>query len=812
MNCFLRIISERRSCFRYAAMLVSALCLLFLAYHDGLAASGSGYDPNPPFGLDGLEKSGGKAGPAGKEAYGPKNEYNLFINYELGMHCVGFDLSYCCVIPPYNSIQAQAVKSGTQDSPPRLLSPEDKVKLYYSVRDNSYSEGNKMKYWQIVKDVDMNGKMSDPGDNLPNYVWDHLFIYKDLEGTLPDDWQKAKRLHVGRDMPINIDSGPTNKILSGGYMDYAGGDGGNIVFTDSLIPDVKNIKLKLTSSYLWDALGLPLTAFYDSRRKGTMRTIENTEFQPYQYSTVGIHNEDDKPLMTNGKPVEFFGTNPVDIPNCYTCHSGKGPAAELSRKEGLTLFDKEYEYWEKNYSDMTDYMSRLSSASINILELHDKHYKTTFLKDYDYHAPSNRLGLTGPVNCPDCHGDNISGNLQSPRPGVTGYQGVKGKTLTEAVHSVHMRSVPMPDKAGRPQNCQACHPTHWQQEEMNDFDRNEFQVIDEQGRPRFSDADLRTSGGGCFLRRDAHTNPDVTPPFFLNEIGRWYLKEVSMKDAGGRPVTRMRGLYCTHCHNHLTHELYTYDNLTDTTTQQGRTLRNKSLDEIVKVIAKGDKQKFRSYFADPVVDAKEDPLYGYYNDHKGPAIVRASKGPEGGLKLLPWNASEGDAVAYDSASAGKDWWLAPAEPHCANCHSAPFVESEGGQYFPVDQPNKYSLYRYSKAHGVIACQSCHESIHGLYPVKYEGPKQTVDLTTHEQALQFSPDGKYAGPVTCAACHSVNRAGVPIELNSTGYEKDYWASVVLIHLMRESDREMTAGELTKKYQYRKAREIAAEGWK
>ena len=43
----------------------------------------------------------------------PKNDYNITINYELGMHCTGFDFSYCCVLPPYNSIQSQVVKTAT---------------------------------------------------------------------------------------------------------------------------------------------------------------------------------------------------------------------------------------------------------------------------------------------------------------------------------------------------------------------------------------------------------------------------------------------------------------------------------------------------------------------------------------------------------------------------------------------------------------------------------------------------------------------------------------------------------------------------
>jgi mono/diheme cytochrome c family protein len=787
------------------------MCVLIVSVAIADAADNS----NPPFKLTQLKKVEIKAGIPAKivAAYDPKNPYNIFINYELGMHCVGFDISYCCVIPPYNSVQAQPVMSGSKGKKPKLLSPDDGVKLYYYIRDNSYSEGNKMKFWQVAKDVNGNGKMGDPGDNMANYVWDHLFIYTDLKGTLPTDWQKEKRLYVGKEIQVKVDSGPTGKIISGEYMDYAPDKGGNIVFTDSMIPDVKNVPLKLTASYIWDALGLPLTAFNDSRRKGSIRTITSMDFQPYQYSTVELRDKNGKPVTTaKGKKVMFFGTNPIDIPNCYLCHSAEGKAAVLARKEGLSLFDKEFSYWKKNYPDMTDYMAQLSSASINVLELHDKMNGTTLLKDYGPDAPFNRLGNTGAVYCADCHGDNISGNLRSPRPGATGYKAVKGLPLTEAIHSVHTRAVPMPDKAGRTQSCQACHPTHWQPEEMNDFAKNPYQIIDEEGNPRFSEKDLRTAGGGCYLRRDAHTNPDVKPPFFLNEIGKWYLREVSMKDENRKPEAGMRGLYCTNCHNHLAQELYQYDNLRDSTSQKGKTLRNKSFEEILKATANGDRKKFDEYFADPVVGAEGDPLYTYTADHKGVTLVKAEKDSEGKLHLLPWNADKGDPVPYDAAAAGKDWWLAPSEPHCADCHIAPLVESEGGGYFPIDQPNKYSLYRYSKAHGVIACQSCHESIHELYPVRYEGPKKSVDLTTHEQALQFSPDGKYAGPVTCAACHTVNKKGVPVQLEGSAYYNDYWASVVLLHFMRDGDEKLPGAELLKKFPYDRSRKIVEQGWK
>jgi hypothetical protein len=776
-----------------------------------LAAETAPRAEGPPFGTRLLRPVEGRA-VSEAPLFDPRDPFAIFVNYELGMHCVGYDISYCCVIPPYNSIQAQAVRTSQAGAPPRFLTPQDGVSLSYATRDNTYSEGNKMRYWGVAKDVDGNGKMDDPGDNMANYVWTHLFIYKDLEGTIPPDWSEASRLHVGRQIQVPVDAGPTGKSMAGGTLSYAGSGGGNKVLTDSMIPEVKNVPLTLTASHLWDALGLPLTAFNDSRRKGTIRSVSERDFQPFQVSLVRLLDKEGKPVLAAGKPVEFLGTNPVDIPNCYLCHSAQGVAAQTARKEGLGLFDKEYAYWKKTAPDMSEFMVRQSQASIGILELHDRHHGTALLKSYAPDASSNRLGAAGAVNCVDCHGDNVSGNLRSPRPGASGYPAAKGKALTEVIHATHLLYVPMPDAAGRTQSCQACHPTHWQPESMNDLARNPHAITNGEGKDRFSGSDVRLGGGGCYLRRDAHTNPAARPPFFLNAIGKWFLAEVSQKDEKGKAVSPMRGLYCTNCHSPLAQALYAADDLTNAAAQQGRTLRNRPVAEVVKALAGGDAGKFRASFADPLVESPGDPLRGYYADHVGATMVRASKDAAGKLQLAAWNAPAGDPVPYDAASAGKDWWLSASEPHCADCHLAPFVESEGGAYFPIDQPGKYSLYRYSKAHGRVACQSCHESIHGLYPVRYQGARDSVDLTTHQQALQFSPDGKYAGPVTCSACHRVNARGVPAELLGTEYADDYWASVVLLHAMREGDEKLPVKALVEKFPHRASRQIVRDGWR
>jgi len=764
----------------------------------------SGYDKMPPFGMDKLEKVTVK----GAEAYQPKADYSMFVNYELGMHCVGFDMSYCCVIPPYNSIQSQAIKVGKGEHLPKLLSPKDNVKVFAYTKDNSFSEGNKMKYWSVAKDADGDGHLDSPGDNVANYVWTHLFIYKDLEGTIPKGVTAKDRLRVGRQIPVKVDHGPSGAPMTG-YMTYAGKDGGNVVMTDTLVPPVKDVKLILTASHLWDSLGLPMTAFNDSTRKGSLRSVTEKDFQPFQYSTVELHTQDGKQIkQKDGKTVSYFGTNPVDIPNCYACHSRTGKAAQMARDEGLKQGDAEYNYW-KTYPDTSEYMARLSEGSINILSLHDAHHGTHFLEHYDSNAAINRLGKVGFVNCTDCHGDNVSGNLQEPRVTASGYKTVKAKPLSEAVHGFHLAMVPMPDAAGRSQACQSCHPTHFQNPNMND-DTNPFRVTDRYGEARFAKGDIRKSGGGCYVRRDAHSNPNAKPPFFLNNYGKWQLENVATKDEHGKDAGELRGLYCTNCHSKVAQALYAHDDITNDSKQEGKTLRNKSLKEIVAGIAGGDMAKFTA-MADAKATGKNEVL-SYYVDHKSATLVK-NVGKDGKLDLKPWNHKTGGDVPYIAASAGNDWWLSASEPHCADCHLAPFVEQNtGGKYFPIDQPNKYSLYRYSKAHGDIACQTCHESTHGLYSTRYDGDERSVDVTTHEQALQYSPDGKYAGPVTCSACHTVNKNGVPVQLEGTEYANDYWASVTLAHFMREGDQKLEVKQLVEKYPYENSTKVVTDGWK
>ena len=120
------------------------------------------------------------------------------------------------------------------------------------------------------------------------------------------------------------------------------------------------------------------------------------------------------------------------------------------------------------------------------------------------------------------------------------------------------------------------------------------------------------------------------------------------------------------------------------------------------------------------------------------------------------------AVPFSAADDARDHWLAAGEPHCADCHAAPYTEQSGNitAYPPFNYPAKASLNRYTRGHQDIQCQACHESIHGLYPVG-----AAMDNTTYAQAAALNADGSH-GPLKCGTCHEVpvDGNGIPLWIN------------------------------------------------
>ncbi len=692
----------------------------------------------------------------------PPNDYNITVFYELGMHCTAFDLSYCCVLPPYNSVLAQIVKTAKgEDERPQLLREEhlnrQDMVLWYEHEKNTFSEGPKMLYWNVPYDVNGNGSLSDPVDSFANFEFSQLFTYAESPLKMKTDEAKTK-LHIGPDIRIPLDHGPTGKSISFDILDFSG-EQGTIVYT-YLNDGETEIAIPLGQRYVWEALGLPMTALFDGATPH-IRAIREEMFRPYQIARVALRkwndtNQDgrarENELTTvehdNGQPVSFIGTNPVDTPACTRCHS-----SYVANGNRFKLHEKEFAYWKNTFSNTSDYYARVKAAAISMLEIHDAQRGTDFLHNYNPDdttgASTTRLGRP-PIKCQSCHADNIMGVLKSDTDPQTGK---KIRALTVAIHLSHMESVPEPDGNGRAANCQVCHPSHYQSGSMERY------MVDQFGRYKgVRTGDVRDFWGGCFLGRDVHSNPRAKQALstrsHLNSVGQW-LKENVANDG--------KGLYCTNCHNLGSRFLYKADKLT-TFEGNGETLRNKSTEEILNAFQEMGRTKYANYTFADFFDPKCTPV-----DRVGDV----------------WRDTPNEP--YSSVDDAGDYWLAGGEPKCADCHKSPFVESLGGSYFPIDQENKYSLMRYSKGHSGLACQSCHESTHGLYPVNPIGP----DPTSYRQATELNPDGS-AGPIKCSACHVVDAEGIPklvVEqmlaiFPDEEYPTRYEKAVALSHLLRK----------------------------
>jgi mono/diheme cytochrome c family protein len=126
-------------------------------------------------------------------------------------------------------------------------------------------------------------------------------------------------------------------------------------------------------------------------------------------------------------------------------------------------------------------------------------------------------------------------------------------------------------------------------------------------------------------------------------------------------------------------------------------------------------------------------------------------------------------VPFSAATDGRDHWLSAGEPHCADCHAAPYVEQSGNvnAFPPFNYPRKSSLMRYSRGHQDITCQGCHESIHGLYPVT-----PLIDTTSYAQAASLNADNTH-GPLKCGTCHTVDTAtGIPLWMGFGSHDIPY----------------------------------------
>ena len=334
------------------------------------------------------------------------------------------------------------------------------------------------------------------------------------------------------------------------------------------------------------------------------------------------------------------------------------------------------------------------------------------------------------------------------------------------------------------------------------------------------------------MGRDVHSNPgrgaDLGGKIHLNAIGQW-LKTNVANDTG-----HDKGIWCTNCHSQLSQEIWRNENMVDLirgvpgkqadgTTPAVNIRALPTLAAIASAVGVSESQAIA--WLDP--KHSNDDTYASWNDAVdyadanvatieilagGSPKVTTDVDGDPSVRILDFcttpdcvaaaqtklngegNGSTAVPVPFQAADDARDHWLAPGEPHCADCHKAPYTEQSGNinAFPPFNYPRKASLFRYSRGHQDITCQGCHESTHGLYPVT-----PNIDTTSYAQAAGMNPDGKH-GPLKCGACHISNSKGVAVAANNITYNgtkiaTDFDSAVSWSHTFTdEADRE--AGRL------------------
>jgi len=468
----------------------------------------------------------------------------------------------------------------------------------------------------------------------------------------------------------------------------------------------------------------------------------------------------------------------------------------------------------------SDWYSRLKSAAISMLFGHDIQNGTGFTDQYgtngaDPGDPNNpgfgspfpqntRLGHES-VICQKCHADNVIAVVKS----ATGPAGQLIPPVTEAIHNNHRNVTevrdgePGPivfnDALGRDGGCQGCHPAHRSDGDMAGY------PITLGGENFYADGDNRLASGGCFVGRDVHSNPlkDVDgaeTPEHLNAVGQWLSDNVFRNQAGEFGGSAdVRGIWCTNCHTQLSQEIWKAENCVDLINGDcANDVRGLPTLAAVAAAVGVDEAQAISWLDPKITNAVDDthriwdpaqedanvatlevgaaagdcaPLDEVFNVEFGVYVCGATDvDGDFSVNILDFcttpdcvtaaQATLTDTLAapvpFRAATDGRDHWLSAGEPHCGDCHAAPYTEQSGNNnpFPPFNYPRKAALMRYSRGHQDITCQGCHESIHGLYPVT-----PTIDTTSYAQAANLNHDGSH-GPLKCGACHQVNQQGTP----------------------------------------------------
>jgi len=429
------------------------------------------------------------------------------------------------------------------------------------------------------------------------------------------------------------------------------------------------------------------------------------------------------------------------------------------------------------------------------------------------------------IICQKCHGDNVIAAVNPLGQAAGSFPIVppisEAIHRTHQNESEPGGVIVFNDGLGRDGGCQGCHPAHRSDGVMDNYPITTAGNNANAG----GDNRLNQGGCFVGRDVHSNPLKDVDgaeTPEHLNAVGEWLVTNVT-NDGNTSPDDPPRGIWCTNCHSQLGQEIWRTEDCNDLI--RGDCLVNPrgepTLADVAAAVGWTEQQAIDSL--DPKVpgfDRTTDqthmiwrreiddanvatievstigpgacaPLTGVFNPTFGVDVcVSIDADGDPSVNILsfcttqdcvdrinnnpadqtqwryPANPFQGTGtmgapVPFSAATDGRDHWLAAGEPHCADCHEAPYVEQSGNinPFPPFNYPAKASLMRYSRGHQDLGCQACHESIHGLYPVS-----AAIDTTSYAQAAALNHDGSH-GPLKCGACHQVGGNGLPTWLDT-----------------------------------------------
>jgi hypothetical protein len=398
-------------------------------------------------------------------------------------------------------------------------------------------------------------------------------------------------------------------------------------------------------------------------------------------------------------------------------------------------------------------------------------------------------------------------------------------------------SIAFADSLGRDGMCQGCHPAHRSNGDMEGYpitEEGNNAYADSDNRLGAGGCFV----GRDVHSNPLKDVDGAETPEYLNVVGQWLKENVARNQSGlAGSAADNRGLWCTNCHTQLSQEIWKTEDCVDlvrgdcavnprgaASIEELATMIGSNVNTVLSWLDPKDNASidtetpdgidhtrdiWRSHFAGGVfadammavieadpsgtpVDTGLEPNGKFnvnvlslcttqacldsINDNKADPSqwLHPEDGGLDGVTGFVDTANTGIPVPFRAADDGGDHWLAAGEPHCADCHAAPYVEQSGNinAFAPFNYPRKAGLMRYSRGHQGITCQGCHESTHGLYPVAPDrdaGPGTPgVDATTYAQAENLNYDGSH-GPLKCGSCHQYNTSGVHQRMDDLVYD-------------------------------------------